>query len=343
MPTKRRARISTLARDGAGAQIVTLGTEMVVHAQNDARFRDVVNASAPLALRYGRVLLAVRGAAVRSFASASPASSWSNVSARRPRAKGCRSIFSVAREGVGRCRRGDLGSALPRTCIVAGTRNGYFRDDETPAIVGEIRSSGARLLFVGLGSPRQEFWLAEHLRETGCGAGDRRRRFVRRARRARRARAAFHAAVRSRVALSFGEGTAALAPAARVAAFRLARRARRTRLLAGRKERSARESDDSRRRPSTQALSAHETGSQAAGAGRRRSERRASDALSQVVRLRRDRDQRALPRRCDRRGTRRRFARSASSCTYSYEPELLGSAGGAEEARRSSSATRRSS
>ncbi|HEX3368117.1 MAG TPA: WecB/TagA/CpsF family glycosyltransferase, partial [Candidatus Cybelea sp.] len=32
-------------------------------------------------------------------------------------------------------------------------------------------ASGARLLFVGMGSPRQEFWLADHLRETGCGVG----------------------------------------------------------------------------------------------------------------------------------------------------------------------------
>ncbi len=54
---------------------------------------------------------------------------------------------------------------------VAGTRSGYFRDDQTPEVVSDIASSGARLLFVGMGSPRQEYWLAENLRETGCGVG----------------------------------------------------------------------------------------------------------------------------------------------------------------------------
>ena len=54
---------------------------------------------------------------------------------------------------------------------IAGTRDGYFSRDQTPQVVTEIAASGARLLFVGMGSPRQEFWLADHLRETGCGVG----------------------------------------------------------------------------------------------------------------------------------------------------------------------------
>ena len=41
--------------------------------------------------------------------------------------------------------------------LVAGTRNGYFSEAETPAVVAAIAASGAKLLFAGLGSPRQEF------------------------------------------------------------------------------------------------------------------------------------------------------------------------------------------
>jgi N-acetylglucosaminyldiphosphoundecaprenol N-acetyl-beta-D-mannosaminyltransferase len=54
---------------------------------------------------------------------------------------------------------------------IAGTRNGFFSPDESAAIAQQIRGSGAQLLFVGMGFPKQEFWLAEHLGETGCGAG----------------------------------------------------------------------------------------------------------------------------------------------------------------------------
>jgi N-acetylglucosaminyldiphosphoundecaprenol N-acetyl-beta-D-mannosaminyltransferase len=48
---------------------------------------------------------------------------------------------------------------------VAGTHHGYFRDDEP--VVRAVAGSGARLLFCGLGSPRQELWLAENVDRLG--------------------------------------------------------------------------------------------------------------------------------------------------------------------------------
>lgn len=49
---------------------------------------------------------------------------------------------------------------------VAG-RDGYFEAAEEPDVVGEIRDSGARLLFVAMGSPRTERWLGAHGAELG--------------------------------------------------------------------------------------------------------------------------------------------------------------------------------
>jgi len=54
---------------------------------------------------------------------------------------------------------------------IAGTRNGFFGDADGGTVAREIAASGAKLLFAGMGSPRQELWLAEHLRATGAGAG----------------------------------------------------------------------------------------------------------------------------------------------------------------------------
>ena len=54
---------------------------------------------------------------------------------------------------------------------VAGTQTGYFTDAQSSGIAAAIRESGAKLLFAGMGSPRQEYWLAEHLHATGCGVG----------------------------------------------------------------------------------------------------------------------------------------------------------------------------
>jgi N-acetylglucosaminyldiphosphoundecaprenol N-acetyl-beta-D-mannosaminyltransferase len=51
--------------------------------------------------------------------------------------------------------------------IVRGARSGYFGPDENDAICREIRESGANILFVALGAPRQEYWLAENIGKLG--------------------------------------------------------------------------------------------------------------------------------------------------------------------------------
>lgn len=43
--------------------------------------------------------------------------------------------------------------------VVAGARDGYFESGDEAAVVDEINRSGARILLVGLGAPRQELWL----------------------------------------------------------------------------------------------------------------------------------------------------------------------------------------
>ena len=50
---------------------------------------------------------------------------------------------------------------------VAGWRNGYFDAAESPAVADQIRRSNADLLFVAMGSPAQEYWIAENLERTG--------------------------------------------------------------------------------------------------------------------------------------------------------------------------------
>jgi N-acetylglucosaminyldiphosphoundecaprenol N-acetyl-beta-D-mannosaminyltransferase len=51
---------------------------------------------------------------------------------------------------------------------VRGHHHGFFAPEETPAILNGIRDSGAEILLVAFGAPRQEKWIAEHLHETGA-------------------------------------------------------------------------------------------------------------------------------------------------------------------------------
>ena len=56
---------------------------------------------------------------------------------------------------------------------IAGTHDGYFKEDGP--VVEDIRRSGADCVFVCLGAPKQEFWMAKNGSATGarllCGLG----------------------------------------------------------------------------------------------------------------------------------------------------------------------------
>jgi N-acetylglucosaminyldiphosphoundecaprenol N-acetyl-beta-D-mannosaminyltransferase len=162
-------QILSFARGGRGAQIVTLGTEMVVYAQHDARFRAIVNEAA-LSLCDTVGLLAVarrRGADLHERVAGVELIERLAAAAA---AEGLMIYLLGGGEGVA----ADAAAALQRRhpgLRVAGTRNGYFRDEESAQVASAVAASGAQMLFAGMGFPRQEYWLSEHLHETGCGVG----------------------------------------------------------------------------------------------------------------------------------------------------------------------------
>lgn len=161
--------ILCFARDGSGALVVTLGTEMVVYAQHDPAFRDVLNAST-LSLCDTVGILTVarqRGAALQKRVTGVE---LVERLAQRAAKEELPVYFFGGAEGVAADAAAILEVRFPGL-IVAGTRNGFFSSEEEGAIAKAIRDSGARMVFVGLGSPRQELWLARNLRATGCGAG----------------------------------------------------------------------------------------------------------------------------------------------------------------------------
>lgn len=57
--------------------------------------------------------------------------------------------------------------------VIAGTHDGYFKDDA--AVAEEIRKAGADVVFVCLGAPKQELWMKKFGPATGahllCGLG----------------------------------------------------------------------------------------------------------------------------------------------------------------------------
>ena len=162
-------RILAFARSNRSAQIVTLGTEMVVAAQHDARFRAALAASALNVCDTVGVLAAARRRGARISARVTGIELLERLCAAA--ADEALPIYLLgAAPGVAIEAARLLAERYPGL-RVAGAADGYFPADRATAVAEEIARSGARLLFVGLGSPRQELWLADHLAQSGAGAG----------------------------------------------------------------------------------------------------------------------------------------------------------------------------
>ena len=54
---------------------------------------------------------------------------------------------------------------------VAGVSDGFFKKEDTASLCAKIKESGAKILFVGLGVPKQEYWLEENIEATGVSVG----------------------------------------------------------------------------------------------------------------------------------------------------------------------------
>lgn len=46
--------------------------------------------------------------------------------------------------------------------VICGTRDGYFKEEQTPEIVGQINAAEPDILLVCLGAPKQERWIADN-------------------------------------------------------------------------------------------------------------------------------------------------------------------------------------
>jgi N-acetylglucosaminyldiphosphoundecaprenol N-acetyl-beta-D-mannosaminyltransferase len=172
------ARVAALANhstrggqpDAAPGIVVTLGVEMVMAAQRDPAFRAVIDGAALVTCDTVGLLLASRVRRGPLHERVTGVELVGDLAARSASLGDVR-LYLLGGGGDTAQRAADaLRRAYPGA-IIAGTRDGYFRDDESDAVAAAIRASGANVLLAGLGSPKQELWLARHLAATGCGAG----------------------------------------------------------------------------------------------------------------------------------------------------------------------------
>jgi len=164
------SRIAALANGAAPSLVVTLGVEMVMAARRHPAFARIVNDAALVTCDTVGLLLAskLRGGPLRERVTGVD---LVGALARRSAARGDVRLYLLGGAGETAARAADELRRLAPGVAVAGTRDGYFADADSAEVAAAIRASGANVLCAGLGSPKQELWLARWLAATGCGAG----------------------------------------------------------------------------------------------------------------------------------------------------------------------------
>jgi N-acetylglucosaminyldiphosphoundecaprenol N-acetyl-beta-D-mannosaminyltransferase len=163
-------RIVELATGPAPTQVVTLGVEMAMYAQRDARFRSLVARAALSLCDTVGILLAsrVRGGPLRERVTG--VDIIPQLAERSAQGAGLRLYLFGGAPGVAERAASELQRRYPGVAI-AGARDGFFAPPQGATIAASIASSGANVLLVGLGSPKQEYWLDDFLTTTRCGVG----------------------------------------------------------------------------------------------------------------------------------------------------------------------------
>lgn len=159
------AQAEEFLREDRPHMIVTTDATGFMRAQDDPEFRDIVNQADLVTPDGAGVVLAARLLNIPVEA----------------RCSGCDMVAGLCRVAAGLGRSVYLLGAGPGVAeraaeklteqtpglVVAGAHDGYFSEEEEPAIVEEIKRARPGVLFVALGIPRQEKWIRGHLEELG--------------------------------------------------------------------------------------------------------------------------------------------------------------------------------
>lgn len=143
--------------------VVTPNPEFILAAKKDDAFRDVLN-KADLALPDGIGVVYASKILGRSLKGRATGVDFAQGLMASMAVTGKKLFLLGAKPGVAEQAAARLTAAHPGLQI-CGTHNGYFPKDGP--VVEEIRASGADVVFVCLGAPKQEKWMEKNGDATG--------------------------------------------------------------------------------------------------------------------------------------------------------------------------------
>jgi len=153
-----------LLEDGGFHYAVTPNPEFILTARKDKAFRSVLNA-ADLALADGIGVIYAARLLGRPLKGRVTGVGFAQDLMARMAQKGQRLFLLGAKPGVAEQAAENLRRDYPGL-VICGVHDGYFREDAP--VVEAIRSARADVVFVCLGAPKQELWMAQNGPATGA-------------------------------------------------------------------------------------------------------------------------------------------------------------------------------
>lgn len=155
---------AALARGEGFSYVVTPNPEIVELARDNENYRAVLNQAA-LVLPDGIGVIYAARLLGAPLSTRVPGIDFASALLERLRKSGEGVFLLGAKPGVAEEAAERLRERYPGLNL-CGTHHGYFQD--SAPVVEAIRASGAAVVFVCLGAPKQEFWMAEHGPATGA-------------------------------------------------------------------------------------------------------------------------------------------------------------------------------
>ena len=146
---------------GEQAFVVTANAEIIMMCQEDAGYKKIVSQDAQLVLPDGAgAVWAGRHLGYKVPERVAGFDLYCQLLDKAAQ-KGYKAFFFGGSPGIAEAAKAKSEELYPGVQVV-GCRNGYFKEEESQAIIEEINASGADMLFAALGAPKQEKWLVRY-------------------------------------------------------------------------------------------------------------------------------------------------------------------------------------
>ena len=163
-PLTMQEAVSVLEKsiaNGEQAFVVTANAEIIMMCQQDADYKKIVSQDAQLVLPDGAgAVWAGRYLGYKVPERVAGFDLYCNL-LKEAAAKGYKAYFFGGSPSIAEAAKTKSEELYPGVQVV-GCRDGYFKEEESQAIIEEINASGADMLFAALGAPKQEKWLVRY-------------------------------------------------------------------------------------------------------------------------------------------------------------------------------------